>query len=128
MREVRYDAVVIRAQAWTLYEHARRMAFWSAVRGAFGWLIAGFAAYAAALTFSGEVRQVWHGALAEDVQAVRIAAGVAVTVLMLFGGSRGWAAGGRKGWALKLEAQQLLCQVQIEQGIQELLAKAGVPR
>ncbi len=110
MKPVEYDPVVLRAQAAVLYHRAERLVVWATVR----WAIFG-ALVGAAIAGSTKVRAVDDQLYAQGIQNPGDGVFVIVLVLAVLGGLNGRSGAQARAWALRLEAQTALCQVQIEE-------------
>jgi hypothetical protein len=110
MKPVDYDPVVLRAQAAVLYDRAGRLVFWATVQ----WAIYG-AALGALIAAAPTVRAVDDQLYANGIQNPGGSAFVLVIILGVIAGFIGRSGAHAKAWALRLEAQTALCQVQIEE-------------
>lgn len=99
----KYDEKVLQGYVDSLYAQARWIVFWCALRaviiGAVGGAVAGIALFF-----------VDRSELPDPVGAIRIATGICAGIGLLVGLSRGF----DRAFQLKLEAQRVLCQMQIE--------------
>lgn len=107
--DAKYDQDVLKAYAQVLYSKAGWMAWTSLAKG----ILLGLVMPVGILAFIGAVSPVAAtltaiGVRAADVQGLFV-------ILPVVMGFRGWHKGKAAGWQLRLEAQRVLCQVQIEE-------------
>jgi hypothetical protein len=115
---IAYDPDLLQAFVDDLYRQAKRIAQWMALKygavaaalfGAGTWLVEN-------LQLSHVTNPVAYSRIAEDAQSAALFAGIiagAVAALL------GYSLGAEKGFRLRLEAQRLLLQMQIEENTRE---------
>lgn len=107
--ETKYDQDVLKGYAQVLYVRALRLAWWRLVVGVFQGFILAFLV----LSTIGAVTPFRDSLDAAGVRASHVQ--WLFLVLPVVMGLRGWRKGQAEGWTLRLEAQRVLCQVQIEE-------------
>jgi hypothetical protein len=116
---ISYDPDLLQEFVDDLYRRAKRMAQWTALKyglaaaalfGAGTWLIEN-------LQLSHVTNAVQYSRLAADAQSTALFVGIIAGAV---GALLGYSMGAEKGFKLRLEAQQLLLQMEIEQNTREV--------